>query len=192
MKIKSLLMITGNAGKAEEFQELLQIKALDFSFKSLPLHEIQSLDIEEIGDYKTREAFKFQKEIEGFDAVLTDDTALSCSGLNGLPGPLIKWFLQSMDAEGIFNLVKEKEHAAQVTCLLTLGFPKTKQCKQFKGVVKGQLVPPRGTLGFGWDSIFLPENSQQTYAETCLEEKNQTSHRALAVEQLRHWLLQTD
>lgn len=191
MKIKSLLLITGNPGKAREFQELLHIESIDFSFRSLPLQEIQSMDIEAIGAFKTRQVLEFQEEIEGYDAVLTDDTGLSCKGLNGFPGPLIKWFLDALGAEGIYEQVRDKEKAVDATCLLTLAMVKTGEIKQFHGVVPGTLVPARGNDGFGWDPIFLPNGADLTYAETPLEEKNKISHRALAVRQLREWILQS-
>ena len=94
--------------------------------------------------------------IRYFDAIMTDDTALYCEGLNQLPGPFIKWFLDTVGAKGIFDLVKDKPKKTTACCLLTLGFPRSHEIMQFKGEVEGELVAERGQTGFGWDGIFLP------------------------------------
>ena len=181
-------MITGNQGKAEEFQSLLAIPELDFRFLPLPLPEIQSDDIAEIGKYKTQEVFKFDKEIQSYDAVMTDDTGLALKALNGLPGPLIKWFLKALSIEGLYNLA-DQNNSAIATCLLTVGFVGTAEIIQFRGDVEGRLVAPRGTRGFGWDPIFLPIGQSKTYGELSSVDKNKMSHRALAVNAFRNWIV---
>ena len=56
----------------------------------------------------------------------------------------------------------------------------------FEGVVEGTIVSrPRGTGGFGYDPIFLPDGFEQTFAELPAAEKNRISHRTRAVESLR-------
>lgn len=85
MKIESLLLITGNEGKAKEFEALLNLPNLHVSFLPLPLVEIQSLDIGEVGRYKTKEALRFKDKIKNYDAVLTDDTGLTLKAKEGLP-----------------------------------------------------------------------------------------------------------
>ena len=58
----------------------------------------------------------------------------------------------------------------------------------FEGIVKGTLLrEPRGTAGFGYDPIFVPEGYTQTFAEIG-EEKNEISHRARAVKELVNFL----
>lgn len=189
MKIRNLLLITGNKGKAAEFKKLIDIVDLSFSYKSLDLPEIQSFELEEIGAFKTRSAFLLGKEIEGFDAILTDDTGLFCKGLEGLPGPFIKWFLETIGPEGLYDLVKEKQKNISAVCLLTLGLTREKRILHFKGTVEGEIVTSRGKNGFGWDRIFRPKDCSQTYGEMELSEKNKISHRTLAVSRLRNWIL---
>ena len=188
MKIKNLLLITGNQGKAEEFKALLNIPELKISYLPLPLAEIQSLDIEEVGRHKTSEVFNFKEKIDGYDAVMTDDTGMTLDALNGLPGPLIKWFLKSIGEDGLVDLVKGKSAATTVTCLLTLGLTRNQDLVQFRGDIKGKIVPARGDLGFGWDTIFQPNGSELTYGEMSADQKNRISHRTLAVKKLRDWI----
>ena len=55
----------------------------------------------------------------------------------------------------------------------------------FDGIVNGEIARIRsGTDGFGYDPIFIPENSTRTFAEMSLQEKNQQSHRARALEKM--------
>ena len=189
MKINSLLLITGNVGKLEEFKALLDIPGFKMNYKSLDVPEIQSLDIGEIGQFKTNAVFDCIQEIKNYDAVITDDTGLSCLTLNGLPGPLIKWFLQSIGRDGILELVKNKDNTTTATCLLSLGILKNHQIIQFQGDVKGKLVASQGDRGFGWDQIFLPDGFDKTYGEMDPDQKNAISHRAVAVQKFKEWLL---
>jgi len=187
MKIESLLLITGNKNKAFEFKEMLNIDELRFSSRELDLPEIQSMCLEEIGSYKTACALK--EKIENYDAVLTDDTALFCDALNGLPGPLIKWFLETLDVEGLYDLVKDKKSQCTANCILSIGRVKTGEIIQFEGVVNGTIVSPRGQNGFGWDKIFLPNGYDQTYGEMEPDEKNKISHRTLALKKVKDWII---
>jgi XTP/dITP diphosphohydrolase len=62
---------------------------------------------------------------------------------------------------------------------------------QFEGVVKGKILEEkRGTTGFGYDPIFLPEESDLSFAEMSMEEKNKISHRGRAVQKLVDYLTQ--
>lgn len=183
-----MLMITGNPGKAEELKALLHLDNIEISYKDLELHEIQSLDLEEVGYHKTKSALSFINEIKDYDAVITDDTSLLCEALNGLPGPLIKWFLHSVGAAGVLEMLEEKDQTTTASCLLSLGMVKTGEIHQFRGDVPGQYVSPKGKDGFGWDQFFLPASQTKTYGEMSLDEKNKISHRAKAIEKLKVWI----
>jgi XTP/dITP diphosphohydrolase len=61
--------------------------------------------------------------------------------------------------------------------------------QSFEGVVRGQLVfPPRGTRGFGYDPIFVPEGERETFGEMDPDRKHAMSHRAIAFDKLRAFL----
>ena len=59
----------------------------------------------------------------------------------------------------------------------------------FQGKTEGIIVSPRGTSGFGWDTCFQPEGYDKTYAELPSEQKNQISHRSLAVLELKKYFM---
>ncbi|MBT6616293.1 MAG: non-canonical purine NTP pyrophosphatase, partial [Deltaproteobacteria bacterium] len=71
----------------------------------------------------------------------------------------------------------------------SLGIIKTQEIIQFEGAVTGKLVQAKGSYGFGWDPVFMPDGSVLTYGELGADEKNKISHRALALQKLRDWLI---
>ena len=75
-------------------------------------------------------------------------------------------------------------------CALALVYPDGRE-QAFEGEVVGEVVAvPRGTNGFGYDPIFIPQGKAITFAEMNLSEKNQVSHRKKAVLQLIDFLHQ--
>ncbi len=61
----------------------------------------------------------------------------------------------------------------------------------FEGILKGSLTyPPRGSLGFGYDPIFIPHDNNKTLAQLKSNEKNQISHRKLAIKKLIEFLFE--
>ena len=72
---------------------------------------------------------------------------------------------------------------AQFRCVMIAHDPQGVEHK-FEGILKGEIAKDmRGTNGFGYDSIFIPEGSTQTLAEITIQEKNKISHRSQAVKQ---------
>lgn len=109
--------------------------------------------------------------------------------MNGLPGPYVKWFLNSVGPDGLYRMVSAFDtKEAQAGC--TFGYTKGpgKPIHLFEGILDGQVVPPRGSNGFGWNSIFQPNGHKHTYAEMTDEERNSCSHRYLAAMKLRDFL----
>ncbi len=80
---------------------------------------------------------------------------------------------------------ESEDRFAWFTCALAVAWPNG-PAVVVEGRVDGSLVfPPRGTLGFGYDPIFVPEGHQQTFGEMAPAEKDGMSHRARAFAQLR-------
>lgn len=165
------IFITGNKNKFDEASKIIR----DITWKDIDLVEIQSLDPEEIIKAKLDEAKKHISE-----NIIVEDGGLYIDSLNGLPGPLIKWFMKSLDNEGLYKLVaslKNKHAEAKVMIGVTFG---EKKIKFFEGSIQGQIVSPRGENGFGWDKIFEPKGFDKTFAEMTTEEKNEISMRKIA------------
>lgn len=177
----NLTFITGNAAKAEQLGRYLDHP---IAHKKLDLIEIQSLDLHEIIEHKTKEA---HKQLGGI--VLVEDTSLVFKALGKLPGPLIKWFLTELDNAGLCKLLdgyKNRSAVAEVC----FGLYDRKGLKIFEGEARGTIAnTPRGERGFGWDPIFIPEGHTKTWGEMDPEEQKGTSMRRVALKKLEAYLL---
>lgn len=126
--------------------------------------------------------------------VIVEDTSLGFEAFGGLPGPYIKYFLDAIGPEGLFRMLNTwKNKNALATC--RIGFCESSNSEPiiFKGIVKGTIVEPRGSSGFGFDYCFQPEGLSETFAEMNKETKNKLSHRYAAVEAMkRHFLPSND
>ena len=172
-----ITFITGNAGKAERLRKHLPIPLLH---KSVDLPEIQSLDLREVAKHKAEEAYKY---VNG--PVLVEDVSLRFNAMKGLPGPLIKWFLQDLDNAGMctmLNIYTDRSAVATVCFALFDG----NETHFFEESRNGIIAPePRGPKRFGWDPIFIPEGYHKTWAEMTDEETVSSSMRRPALAKLQ-------
>ncbi|PIT88994.1 MAG: non-canonical purine NTP pyrophosphatase, partial [Candidatus Levybacteria bacterium CG10_big_fil_rev_8_21_14_0_10_36_7] len=108
--------------------------------------------------------------------------------LNGLPGPLIKWFIKTVKNEGIAKLA-EKFGDNKAVAKTFIGYAKSRRdIHFFEGEVVGEIVYPRGNNGFGWNPIFQPNGETRTFGEMSLEEKQKFSMRKIAADKLKAFL----
>jgi non-canonical purine NTP pyrophosphatase (RdgB/HAM1 family) len=175
-----IYFITGNKNKFNEFKKILpEIEQLE-----IDLPEIQENNAREIIKAKLLEGLKY-KESE----LIVEDTSLYFDCLNGLPGPLIKWFMKKLGNKGLFEITKKFDNY-KAEAKTIIGYAKNKnEIYYFEGSIKGKIVPPRGKFGFGWDSIFIPEGYLKSFAELTNEEKNKISMRKIALIKLKEFLL---
>ncbi len=122
-------------------------------------------------------------------AALADDSGLCVDALNGDPGVLsARWAGPAKD----FAIAMQKVHerlagdpvrTAHFVCALAIAWPDG-HAEVFEGRVFGRLVwPPRGTKGFGYDPMFVPDGHTQTFGEMEPDKKHAMSHRARAFAQ---------
>lgn len=98
-------------------------------------------------------------------------------------GPYIKWFLDRLEPEGLHKLLDGwSDKSAQAICTFAYVEDVGGEVILFQGITEGNIVQPRGSLEFGWDSCFQPKGHNQTYAELPKDEKNKISHRYKALE----------
>lgn len=176
----ALYFITGNKNKFDEARRVIP----EIKEKEIDLLEIQELDAHKIIKEKMNEAMKHHKSGEEF---VIEDTSLYFDCLNGLPGPLIKWFLESIGSEGLYEITKrfgnDKAEARTI-----LGYSDGKELRFFEGSVKGKIVKPEKKTGFGWDNIFQPDGYEKPFVDMSREDKNEISMRGLAFKKLREYL----
>lgn len=177
--MSQLQLLTSSANKLAEFQAILpEIEQLD-----IDLPEIQSLDPKEVIEAKLQGASAHHA-----GPFLVEDVSLTIHSLQGLPGPLIKWFMKTVGNYGIYQMTASfgKFEAEAVTMLgyMDLGG----DIHYFEGRIPGRIVEPRGESGFGWDPIFEPQGHTRTFAEMNKTEKNEVSMRRLAIEAFKTYL----
>lgn len=174
------LFITGNEFKAREIGRHLN---MELPHAKVEVAEIQSLSLSEVVEYKAREAYKQVNR-----PVLVEDTALTFTSLNQLPGPLIKWFFESLGNDGLCKILdsyKDRTARAEVRFGLCNG----NEVLQFYGTAEGTIADvSRGETTFGWDPIFIPKGYDKTWGEMSWEEKDATSMRMIALKKLEVYL----
>ncbi|KJY00617.1 rdgB/HAM1 family non-canonical purine NTP pyrophosphatase like protein [Zymoseptoria brevis] len=183
MAPKELNFITGNKNKLAEVQAILSATPVKLQSQALDLLEIQGT-IEEVSTDKCRRA---AEAVQG--PVLVEDTCLAFKAFNDLPGPYVKWFLQSLGVEQFHKLLAGfEDKSADAVCTFAYSEGPGHEPILFQGRTRGRIVECRGPTSFGWDACF--EYEGQTYAEMPKAEKNKVSHRGKALEKLVEWLKQ--
>lgn len=186
-----LVFATNNAHKLEEISNILGEK-----IELLSLKDIQcTADIPETAE--TLEGNAIQKaeyiyQNYGLNC-FADDTGLEVEALNGEPGVYsARYAGKGHDSEAnmkklLENLQGVSNRKAQfrtAICLIMNG-----EKHLFEGICKGCIIEnKRGSAGFGYDPIFVPEGYELTFAELGNDIKNQISHRAKAMEMLCNFL----
>jgi non-canonical purine NTP pyrophosphatase (RdgB/HAM1 family) len=174
----ALFFITGSKNKFAEIEAIVPaVEQLE-----IDLPEIQSLDPRAILEAKLLEARRHREE-----AYIVEDTSLYFNGMNGLPGPFIKSFLEALGLEGLAHLAAQ--YGSKATAKTLIGYAHESGAVEFfDGEVHGTIVPPRTPTGFGWDAIFVPEGYDNTFGELGVEIKNTISMRRNATEKLKIFL----
>jgi non-canonical purine NTP pyrophosphatase (RdgB/HAM1 family) len=178
-----IYFITGNKKKFEEVKAIIP----DMEQLDIDLPEIQEIDAHEIIKAKLHEAFNHK-----LGEFIVEDTSLYLECLNGLPGPLIKWFLKTVGNDGLAALAEKLENKKAVAKTI-IGYAKSRdEIHFFEGVLNGSVVKSESESQFGWDPIFLPEGSEKVFGDMSQEEKNQISMRAIATNKLKEFLFQKE
>lgn len=170
--ILPFVLVTGNAGKIAEARLALGI---EIEAVEVDLPEIQSLDYRETLAAKAEEAWRRVGR-----PLVVEEAGLDLAALNGFPGPLVKWMLEAVGAEGIARAAAALgDLRAAARCFLL--YKDGDRQMVTEGRTDGTLVlPGRGSQGFGWDPVFLPDGSALTFAELAGVDKTAVSHRGKA------------
>ncbi len=121
---------------------------------------------------------------------LADDSGLVVPALGGRPGTKsARWAGPERDFRLAMRKVEDglagkPDRRAHFVCAMALGWPDG-HCETFEGFACGRLIwPPRGSRGFGYDPVFVPDGCERTFGEMEPEEKHTLSHRADALGKL--------
>ena len=193
-----LVIATHNAGKLKEISALLApygIECVSAGALGLPEPAETGTTFVDNALIKARAAAEAAQL-----PALADDSGLSVAALDGKPGVYTAdwaerqwfegdagrdWYMAMGKVEGkLAEQGPDVDRSAWFSCVLAIAWPDGEHVT-FEGRAEGTLTwPPRGTLGFGYDPVFVPEGRDQTFAELDPEEKHRISHRADAFAKL--------
>ncbi len=168
-------LITHNRHKYEEIKKIIP----DLEMVDMEYPEIQADTLEEVVEFSLD---YLAERMEG--NFIIDDSGLFIEALNGFPGVYSAYVFNTIGNDGILSLMRNAENRrAYFKTVIGIRF----QGVNYKlvGICHGSIAEePRGTNGFGYDPIFIPEGYEKTFAEMSTEEKNRISHRGKATRKL--------
>ena len=194
---ESIVIATRNPGKLVEVVSILE----GVPVKLLSLAEfIDVRPVEESGstfaENAVRKAQDYAKQTGHWS--IADDSGLEVDAVGGAPGVISARFTGEgvNDDERVSFLlsrtefIPEERRSARFRCTIAVADSQGDVLHLANGVCEGKIAfHPRGCNGFGYDSIFIPNGHNLTFAEMDFEAKNQISHRALALVKVRDYLV---
>lgn len=189
--MNTIIFATNNENKVSEVKSILNDNFRIVSLKEagIDIEIPEPFDsLEENAREKAKVIYRLSKE-----NCFSEDTGLEVESLNGQPGVKSaryagenRSFEKNIEKllSRLANIENRRARFRTVICLICQG-----KEEYFEGICKGTIIAERrGISGFGYDPVFVPEGSDQTFAEMSLEEKNFFSHRKKAIEKLTGYL----
>lgn len=188
--MRKIVLSTDNKNKLREIREILE----DLDVKIYGKSDIDGMDFEVIEDGDTlydnalKKASAMAERVDY--AVMADDTGLFVTTLNGEPGVHSARYASEHDdkknREKLLNNLKDKDDRSAYFKTQIILIDEEKNIIPIEGVCPGKIsLEEKGENGFGYDSIFIPDGFDKTFAEMSHEEKNEISHRSRALKNLR-------
>ena len=187
----TLVFATHNQGKLREVQRLMPKNITLLSLADIACHD----DIPETGTTLEENAIAKARYVQnhyGYDC-FADDTGLLVDALNGAPGVFsARYAGPEKDAgQNMDKLLAEMEgvvdRSARFKTVIALII--AEKVTLFTGIAEGSITSQkRGSQGFGYDPVFIPQGDTRTFAEMSMAEKNRVSHRAKALAALVKYL----
>jgi non-canonical purine NTP pyrophosphatase (RdgB/HAM1 family) len=177
--MQKLLFATGSADKLGEVQAILptQVEQL-----AVELEEIQSLDLREVVAAKLKSAFE-----QCHSPVVVEDVSAELEALGGFPGTFVKFAEKTNGDSALYKMLLGHDNKKALIRAM-VGYHDGTDMHFFEGKYSGTIVEPRGTGGFGFDKVVVPDGQEKTMAEMTAEQKNSISHRYLAFTALAEYL----
>jgi XTP/dITP diphosphohydrolase len=178
--MKTLYFITGNKGKVREATEKLRPLGFSVVQKDLGYPEVQADSLQEVAQQGIEHV-----RAKLHQAFMLEDAGLFIDTLQGFPGVYSKYVFFTIGLPGILRLLQGVENRKAVFRSVYAYSEPGKKPVIVTGECKGMISnEQRGKHGFGYDPIFIPNDEKKTFGEMTIEEKNQFSHRAKALEKL--------
>ena len=183
----TLYLVTGNAHKLKEVSQILGVYGIRVEKLDAPKLEVQSSSIQEVARLAAALSYQLYHK-----PVVVDDSGLFIEALNGFPGPYSSYVYKTLGVNGILKLMNGVDYR-RAYFEAAVGYADEHGIRVFVGRVYGRIATePRGTGGFGFDPIFIPDGYNETFAELGDSVKNRISHRARAFTELARWITGLD
>ena len=176
----NIFFASSNKNKFKEAKNIASQFGLELKFLKSTLQEIQADSLEEIARHKAIQAFSICAK-----PVIVEDAGLFIKSLNGFPGPYSSFVFNTIGNKGILHLVTKPRDAFFRSVVA--------YCEQsdhvhlFSASVNGEISKKEHGTRWGFDPIFIPQGRNKTYSQ--LEEKNEISHRFMAMKKFANWYL---
>ena len=176
-----IIFVTTNPGKMGEAKIIGAEFGIDFISNNYDTRELQSMDPCEIAEDSARDAYeKIGKPL------IVEDSGLFIDTIGGFPGPFSAYVYKTIGLDGLLKTLENKVNRG-ASMKSAVAFTDGKRIKSFMGECKGTVPKDqRGTNGFGYDPIFIPESHDKTFGEDT-NYKNKVSHRARSLRAFCEW-----
>lgn len=178
---------TNNINKFNEAREVLAKNKMALGMLRIKSLEIQSESLEEIAQASVIEAFRRYRL-----PMVVEDAGLFVDALNGFPGPYAAYVYRTVGNQGLLRLMEGIDsRKAKFKSVVAYFSSELESPMCFEGTVTGEIVrrerKTTNKMGFGFDPIFKPDNSDKTFAQMNVAEKCKRSHRAAAFRKFAEW-----
>jgi len=174
----SIFFMSSNKNKFHEAKNVMSKFGLRLKFFKFNLEEIQADSIEEIAKHKVTQAFSICSK-----PVMVEDDGLFIKSLKGFPGPYSSFVFNTIGNKGILRLLSRQRTA---TFRSVIAYCENEEnIHIFDGAVNGKISNKEIGSRWGFDPIFIPDGKNKTFSQ--LHEKNQVSHRYIALKKFANW-----
>lgn len=176
-----IIFVTTNKGKLEEAKDIGAHYGIGFIPNNYDAYEPRSPDPVEIAVESAKDAYaRIQKPL------IVEDSGFFIDEFKGFPGTYSAYVFKTIGVEGVLKLMEGVEDR-RATMVSAVAYTDGEQVKTFKGDVRGTVPDSqKGTSGFGYDPIFIPEGRGKTFGED-LDYKAEVSHRARSLRKFCEW-----
>ncbi len=176
-----IVFVTTNKGKMEEAGELGARYGIEFIPNGYDAVEMRSDDPEEIAAGSARDAYaKIRRPL------IVEDSGLFIDALKGFPGTYSAFVFRTIGLDGVLRVMDGRKNR-KATMRSAVAYADGESVKTFTGEVRGRIPEAsKGSGGFGYDPVFIPEDRERTFGED-LDYKSRVSHRAQSIRKFCEW-----
>jgi len=179
---KTVWFMTENPDKFREAKSILTTRGIKIRRLKRAKVEVQDSSLERIAEFAVKRASTYRRGL-----MLVEDSGLFIDALNGFPGPFSSYVYKTIGLKAILGLMEGRRRSAYFQSSIAVGSASIRP-RVFTGIVRGSISQKiAGSAGFGYDPIFIPEGSRETFGQTKAEFKNKHSHRAKAFLKFAKW-----